>query len=508
MNYSDMRPSEFYSIQMKNRKDYETRAENFAKLTIPYAIRVDGADKGTPTTFKRAQSYCGGLSHTLKSKIALALIPPSTSSFRFTVDDKTLDALYATAEGQAAPTREEIFAELSARTDQINTELENQQIRATVMDMVIQLLIVGSVVVEKIPKKGMILHPLKSFTTKLNRRGEPEAICIVEKRSELPEGITPEKEQDEYELYTFVYKDAESDKWIVRQELEGKDVGDEITYKDYMDLPFRYLGWQWQIGDDYHRPYVEDYYDDMVQLNNLAELLTRGALASAKVTWLVNEQGGFTDKREIEQSATGAYLHGRATDVAVVQAGKNFDFQVPMEREQNLKRELAKAFLSNESATRQAERVTAYEVQLMARELESSTLGGLYSSMSLGFSKWLIHQIMTELKIKFQTFDVEILTGLDAIGRSQEAQKLDGFIQRMAQLQLTSMLNMKEVATRYASFDGINTNGLLKTDKEIAKEQEAAQRQQAQQQMQQSVAQETGGMLRDTVKQSGQPPTQ
>jgi len=505
MKLNEILPSEFYSQQVKDRKIFETRAYQFAELTVPYAIRRDGTNSTTPMGFKRAQSYCGGLTQTLKSKIALTLLPPSTSSFRFTVDEKTLDQLSSL--DTSTPSREEIFSELSARTDQINTELENQQIRATVMDMVLQLLVVGSVVIEKVPKKGLIIHPLKSFTVKTNRRGEAEAICIVEKLTELPEGITPKSEQDEYKLYTLLYEDPDTDKWVMKQELDGDIVGKEQTFKDEMDVPFRYLGWQWQVGDDYHRPYVEDYYDDMVQLNHLAELLTRGALASAKVTWLVNEQGGFTDKREIEQSPTGAYLHGRESDVGVVQAGKNFDFQVPMEREANLKKELAKAFLSNESATRQAERVTAYEIQLMARELESSTLGGLYSSMSLGFSKWLVHQIMKELKIQFSTFDVEILTGLDALGRSQEAQKLDGYMQRMAQLQLTNMVNMKEVAIRYASFDGINTVGLLKSDKEIQQEQQQAQQQMAQQQAQESIAKETGGMVRDAVTQSGQPPS-
>jgi len=289
---------------------------------------------------------------------------------------------------------------------------------------------------------------------------------------------------------------------VEKQELDGEIVGKERSFATYLDVPYRYLGWTWSVGDKYHRPYVEDLYPDMKQLNYLAELLTRGALAAAKVTFLVNEQQGYTNKRDLEESLTGAYVHGREADVGVVQAKKNYDFQAPMEREANLKNEIAEAFLSNKSATRQAERVTAYEVQLMAQELESSTLGGIYSSMATEFSRWLVYQIMDEIGIKFESEalkEVKILTGLDAIGRSQEAKKLDGYLQRMMAMQMGNRINQGEVARRYAEFDSIETEGLLKTDEQVAKEAEQARQMQMQQTAQQSVASEAGGVVRDAV---------
>ena len=498
-----MKPSEFYEKHNKKRTDYETRGEKFAKITLPYLIRADGADKSTQVPFARAQSFCGGLVNNLKSKMGLALLPPATSSFRFAPDKEALDILYPVgSDGAPNQEKEDLYAELSANQAIINNEIEVQQIRSPLFDMIAQLLVVGSVVVEKIDKDGMIVHPLKSFAVKLNRRGMAMGICIVEKLYVLPEGVAPRETKDEYELYTLVDYDSEAKHWIMTQQLGGEEelVGTEQTFKDDMDLPFRYLGWQWAVGEEYHRPYVEDYYDDMVQLNNLAELLTRGSLASAKITWLVDERGGKTKKSEIASSKTGQYLLGRADDVTTVQAGKNFDFQVPMDREANLKRELSKLFLSNEAATRDAERVTAYEVQLMARELESSTLGGIYSSMALGFSKWLVHQIMKELKIEFKTFEVEILTGLDAIGRSQEAQKMDAFMNRVAQLGLTQYIDMKELITRYASYDGINTAGLVKTDAQVQKEQVAQQAQAAKIAAENSVAESAGPVVQEAAK--------
>jgi len=495
---SDMTPSEFYAKYSKDRVQYEQRAYNYAAMTLPYLIEKDGRSGSTKTPYKRAQGFCAKQVNLLKTKMGMALLPPSSSSFRFAPDEKLLQQI-----GVTGSSREKMYAELSKSQAAINKEIEAQQVRGSIFDMIAHQLVVGSVLVEKIPNEGVLLHPLKSFAVKLNRIGKPEAFTFVEQLHTLPEGITASKDKEEYELYTMVYFDNEGKKWIEQQELDGEIVGKERTFKKYIDVPYRYLGWNWSVGDKYHRPYVEDLYPDMEQLNYLAELLTRGSLAAAKVTFLVNEQQGFTDKRDLEDALTGDYVHGRESDVGVVQAKKNYDFQVPMEREANLKNELAEAFLSNKSATRQAERVTAYEVQLMAQELESSTLGGIYSSMAVEFSKWLVNQIMKEIGIKFESEalrEVKILTGIDAIGRSQEAKKLDAYLQRIMAMQMGNRVNQGEVARRYAEFDSIDTEGLLKTDEQVTQEEQQARQQQAQQQAQESIAGEAGGVVRDAVK--------
>lgn len=504
---TEMLPSEFYELYSKDRTDYEKRAEDYAIATLPYLIRKDGSNKGTATPFKRAQSFCGGLVNTLRSKMGLALLPPSTSSFRFRVDSQEMRDAFGEGDMEDKESKSAFLSALSDKTERINSEIEVQQIRPELFRLLEQLLVVGSVVVEKMPKDGLVLHTLKSFAVKLNKRGHPLGICFVEalSESELPEGVVidkadKKKKGEDYTLYTYVYEN-EDKKWVRKQEIDGVEVGKEVTYPSYIDCPIHYLGWTWVAGDSYHRPYVEDYYDDMKQLNSLAEILTRGALAAAKIVFLVDETLGRTNKNDLAKSQTGDYHYGRAEDVQVVQVGKNYDFQVPMEREANLKKELSRMFLSSESATRDAERVTAYEVSIMARELEGSTVGGIYSSMALGFSKWLIHQMMRELNIKFDSATPEILTGLDALGRSQEAQKLDGYIQRMTALGMMDYLNEEELATRYASYDSINTDGLVRTQKDVDKLRNTRQQQALAAQNQQVAAQTAGKVVENASKQ-------
>ncbi len=115
----------------------------------------------------------------------------------------------------------------------------------------------------------------------------------------------------------------------------------------------------------------------------------------------------------------------------------------------------------------------------MAQELETSSLSGIYSKLSLLWSKWIVQQVMIELGIKFDVIEVEILTGLDALGRSQEAQSLDALVQRAEALGLRHYFHDSELLNRYASYESVTTTNLLKTPKEVEAEMQKMKAQQA-----------------------------
>ena len=128
----------------------------------------------------------------------------------------------------------------------------------------------------------------------------------------------------------------------------------------------------------------------------------------------------------------------------------------------------------------------------MAQQLEASTLAGVYSKMSLSWSKWIVERIMDELGIKFEAIEVSVLTGLDALGRSAEAQKQDAFVQRLAAVDLKHWLKESELISRWAGFDGINTVNLVKTPEEVSKEMQAQQQAAQQQALAQAGAESAG----------------
>jgi len=488
MNYSETTPKEFYDTQKIDRKDYETRAETFAAITIPYVIRKDGSDKGTPYDDKVSQSYNGRLVNTLKSKMGMALLPAASSSFRLVPDNDAFEQVIGSENQEAM---NEIYKALSTRTNQINTEIERQAIRESLFMVILNMMIVGSIIVEKKKDAGIIMHPLKTIAVELDNQGVPLAMSFLETLAMLPEDLAGSVEEaDEYELYTFMYLDEESKKWIVRQAIGEEDVGDEQTYS-IEDLPYQYLGWTWSPGDSMHRPYVEDYFGDMTQLDKLSKVLTDGAVIASKSLIFVDQRGGRTRTKDVANSDNGDVMDGSADDVTAFQLSKNYDFQIPMEREANLKRELASAFLMNESATRDAERVTAQEIQFMAQELEESSLSGIYSMMATKWSKWIVRMVMKELGIKFDTVDPKIITGLDALGRSQEARKLDNYISRLANLEMIEYINKEALAQKYAGLEGLDVTGLLKTQKEV----DAAREQARATQVEQEAAMQAGGQI-------------
>ena len=488
-------PSAFYTANISDRKPYEDRAQAISEVSLPYVFRAEGSDGGSELFKSVSQSFNGRQVNNLKAKMGMALLPPATSSFRLKPDAQAMVDLF---QGNEAAV-ETIRQQLSLNTDAINSEIENQQIRSSLFDMLLQQIVVGSVIVEKNDRKGITIFPLRSFVVNLDSQGEPLAMCIVEKLKMLPEGITPKDVKDEYDLYTLLALDKDTNKWIMKQDIDGEAVGKEQTFADYDKLPFRYFGWNWLQGDAYHRPFAEDYYPDMEQVDKLAKLNTEGSVIAAKTVIMVNQRGGRTRKSDLVNAANGGVIDGSAEDVTAFQLNKNFDFQVSNEREATLKKELMANFLDTGSVQRDAERVTAEEIRVMAQQLEASTLAGVYSKMALKWSKWIVLKVMDELKIKFDAVDVAVLTGLDSLGRSQEAQKQDGFMQRITQLQLNHWIKESEIIQRYAAYDGINTVGLLKTSDEVKQEQKAAAEAQSRQMGEEELAKSAGKGAGETL---------
>lgn len=460
--FGELSPKEFYGKFKNGRTDHEDTAKAISALTLPYIMMEDGATSSTKYRDSISQAFCGRLVNTLKAKMGMSLLPPSTSSFRLEPDKQALDALV----GGDPEAKAVVYEQLSTAVNMINKEIEAQQIRDTIFDMLAQLIVVGSVIMEKKPSKGIMLHTLRNFTVDLDARGEPRAMCVVETLKDLPPDITPPTEQEEYKLYTLVERDPVLENWVMRQSIEDVPVGEEQTFKDET-LPFQYVGWTWTDGDKYHRPYAEDYLPDMEQYDQLSNLITKGSIVAAKVILFVDEKGNRTRKVDVARSKNGDVVNGRADDVTALQLQKNFDFQVPMERLADIGRNLSSAFLMNESVTRDAERVTAQEIRFMAQELETSSLSGVYSKLAKKVSRRIVEWIMSELGIKFKGISVNVITGLDALGRSQEAQKLDAVVQRFAAMNLMHWLNEDELVARYVALEGVDSTDLLRTPNEV-----------------------------------------
>lgn len=476
--YSEVLPSEFYKAGESDRQPFLDRAQKYAEYTIPHLLRDSNANGQTKTPDVYGQSFFARLVETLKGKVGLALFPPATASFKLEPDSTELEQLAQSESGGDAKAYDSVingtYELISKAVAKINKEVEAQNIRPEMFSVIEHAICVGTVLIEKIKNNGIIFHPLDTFILDTNSDGEMKAFCIHELTKELPDGVKPSEDmpEDGYDLYTMGYYDHKQKKWVMRQEVNGQIFNEQTINED--KLQFELFGWSYSKGDKYYRPYVEKYFASMDEYSTLNKVIVEGSIASAKVLFFVDQRGGRTSLKDVADSENLAVLQGRAEDVSVLNVGKNYDFQIPYEMLKDIKRELASAFLMNESATRQAERVTAEEIRFMAQELESSTLSGVYSTFA-NKSKRIISWIIQEMGIDLGSLSLNMIVGLDAIGRSNEARSLDSFMQRVSSLGYSNIISPREVVMRYASFDNVETTRLVKTSKQLEAEQKAQQ---------------------------------
>jgi len=242
-------------------------------------------------------------------------------------------------------------------------------------------------------------------------------------------------------------------------------------------------------GEDYGRGYVEEYLGDLKSLEGLTQSIVEGSAAAAKVLFLVNPNG-VTDMAELAEAENGAFREGMVTDVSALQLQKYNDFRVALETSNQINERLSFAFLLNSAVQRSGERVTAEEIRYMANELESA-LGGIYSILSQEFQLPLVKRLMFQMErqkrlptLPENTVQPVIVTGLEALGRGNDLNKLQLFFQAAAGIaQLPPEINKSDALTRTGAALGIDMKGLVKSQEEIAAEMEQAQQQAMMQQM-------------------------
>jgi len=166
---------------------------------------------------------------------------------------------------------------------------------------------------------------------------------------------------------------------------------------------------------------------------------------------------------------------------------------------------LSYAFLLTEASIRNAERVTAEEVRLVTQSIERQ-LGGIYSLLSQEFQLPLVARIMDRLskskkmpKVNKDFITPTIVTGIDALGRGNDLSRLDIYLQGIGQILgpqgLQQYIDFREYLNRRAAALGIDTMGLVKSEEQIAQEQQQAMQMQMMQQLTPQAAQTAGNML-------------
>lgn len=470
-----------YDRLVNERNDYTQRAEKCATYTIPKAFPKE-ADISS-TTYDTPYNSVGARGvNNLASKLLLSLLPPSQPFFRLGLDGESQQQL----DTMDADTKEQVEYGLSMMEQAMTRYIESISFRPTLFDALKQLIIAGNALLFLPPKEGGVkCYHLRDYV--VERDGIGNVLQIVTKdttsKGALPENLYEYLENAEQadinekvEIYTHIFRVPQGDsyQWQSYQEINGQVVeGTEQTFPKGK-LPWIPVRFFKRDGESYGRSFIDDYLGDLISLENLSKAIVDISMLSAKVIFLVNPSCQ-TNIRELAKCDNGAFVKGRPEDIMPVQIQKTADLQVCQATAQSIESRLSFCFLLNSSVQRTQDRVTAEEIRYVAGELED-TLGGVYSLLSQELQLPLVSCIYNQMQSLGslpqdanigENIEPSIITGLDALGRGADLQKLIEVTQLITQFpEGQQVLNYSGLFTRIFASAGVDAQGIIKSPEE------------------------------------------
>ena len=247
-------------------------------------------------------------------------------------------------------------------------------------------------------------------------------------------------EEQDFDLYT-AFKRKEK-YWEIYQECEGVEIPNSRGKYPIDICPFMALRYVRIDGESYGRGLIEEYIGDLSYLDVLSLAIKQASLAGSKLVMLVNPNG-LTKIKHLAEAKNGGFALGRAEDVQPLQANKYYDLQVAQSECDKIERRLNRIFVMKAAIQRNAERVTAEEIKTMVQDLEEA-LGNHYSIMCKEFQLAYVKITYFHMKqnrknlipdlIRDENIRLTLTTGLEALGRSSDLNKLITFLDIMGKI--------------------------------------------------------------------------
>lgn len=504
-----------YGELQSNRDYFLSRARAASRLTLPYLIPT--ANEPTPNTNETYPVPWNGIGArgclNLASRMLLALLPPTQQFFRFSLDEAELAKQGVTREG--ITDMEEALSKIERI---VLREIEASNDRVVLHEALLHLIVSGNCMIY-VGEEGMRVFHLNRYVMTRDPMGNPiEAIiCEVltydtapkkvrdtvdQSRGELkglPEAsqndplTTQATDYSEIRLYTKItWGDDKIVRW--HQEVEGKVIEGTEGRAPLDVSPWLPLRMTRVDGQMYGVGYVEAAaLADLQTVEALCQAIAEGSLASSKVLFLV-KPSGVTKARDLAQAPNGAFVTGDPNDVLALQVQKSTDLAVAMQGKQQIEARLSTAFMLAD--VRDSERTTAEEVRLQALQIENS-LGSIYSILTTEFQVpyvnrklYLLQKDGSVPKMPKELVKPIMTVGLAAVGRGNDLEQLVRFTTTLGQTigpeAMATYLNETELIKRLAYSMGIDVFKLVKSEEELAAEQQQAQQQAMMQQAMQS----------------------
>jgi len=500
-----------YELMKRKRDPYLRRARDCAALTIPALMPPEGHNEFAilPEPY---QGLGARATVSLASRLMVAMYPPGKSSFKLDVP-----AEVRMQQGEMA-LNPDIEQGLVMSEKLIGAEIERKQWRRNT-NLCLQYLLVTGNSLEFMQEDNTIrIFRLDQYCVSRTMSGEVQEIITEEYLSPeaLPENAQAMVAADDYSqnrvpLYTHIKWNLKKQEWDIYQEINAKKVSGSIgTYKL---LPYNALRYTAVVGEDYGRGKIEEHLPDLRTIDALSKGLIDGAaMASRNVTMIrPNAAGGLNLRRRIAKAENGEIIVGNPEDVVMLQFQNNNGMQLCAAELERQTREISQAFLMSGSGVRDSERTTAFEIRKLTEELES-TLGGVYSQLNQDMQQARLKRLVNQMKTNGQLPDwpddmIEpvILTGLEALGREQDVNRVQVALQFIQGLppELVSYVKMDVLLSK--AFHGLDLPDAVRSSEEVKQKQQEEAQQQSMQGGQEAMAQAAGQMMGQQVASPEEP---
>ena len=438
-----------YEAMKIERQPYLEKAKIAAQYTIPSLINDDSISnlKNLPTP---NQSVGADGINNLSSKVTMTMLPPNQTFFKFSMDES-----FIKDKEDSDTYRQEINKGLSKIEKMLSDYQEQLGDRVCLGEAQKHLYVGGNVFLVHDAKEGLKYYPLSRYCVKRDYCGnvlkaitketvglatlpEDTQNLILEKLSSKED--KSKLEEQDFDLYT-AFKRKEK-YWEIYQECEGVEIPNSRGKYPIDICPFMALRYVRIDGESYGRGLIEEYIGDLSYLDVLSLAIKQASLAGSKLVMLVNPNG-LTKIKHLAEAKNGGFALGRAEDVQPLQANKYYDLQVAQSECDKIERRLNRIFVMKAAIQRNAERVTAEEIKTMVQDLEEA-LGNHYSIMCKEFQLAYVKITYFHMKqnrknlipdlIRDENIRLTLTTGLEALGRSSDLNKLITFLDIMGKI--------------------------------------------------------------------------
>ena len=485
-----------YAAMESARRPYLERARKASLLTLPSLIPPEGHNPGGEIV-DATQSIGADAVNSLANKLLQAILNDPFFRLRPSAD--------LASQLEEDPEFERAITLGLARVENIAMrDIDSKTDRVAVFEALKHLIVGGNALLMDDPDNGLKLFRLDKYVVRRDAFGVPLRIIVrevfeaealsEEVRALVPNANTVSQEEGRpgnleelpaasVEIFTVV--DRRDNRYFVWQETaDGTQIPGSTS-----DMPISRMSWfalrMVRVeGEDYGRGRVEEYMGDLGMVEILSRAIGEGSVAAAKVVFLV-KPNSTTKVKTLGDARNGAVVSGDPEHVGAVQMNKYNDFRVSAETLATVENRLRLAFLMNQAARRDGERVTAEEIRLIANELEQG-LGGLYGLLTQEFQLPFIRNRLAVLQNRGITprlpegaVNPVIITGLEALDRSRDAERIIRYLatagQVIGQEVVTQRLNITAFLERLGIAEGVDTSDLLKSEEQVAEETQNAQ---------------------------------